>query len=119
MAKSVLIVEDDFDLLFLYRSVLERGGYETVETADATEAIAQLAQRSFDLIILDLQMPDYPGTYVLDYLIQNKRFEPHIVVITANDHMADEVRQRGVKHILIKPVALLDVRSLIQSLIGT
>lgn len=115
---SILIVEDDEDLLYLYRTVLERGGFETVETFDAAEAIAQLQYRTFDIIILDLQMPEHPGVELLDYLAQNPHHNLEVIVITANDHMAQEVRERGVEHILIKPVGLFDVKNLIERILG-
>ena len=109
----ILVVEDDPDLLFLYQTALTQGGYDPVTAANATTAMAEIDQAAFDLILLDLNMPDHHGSVVIDYVRSGKGHkETHIVIITANDHWINEAVSRDVQDILIKPVAMIDIIAL-------
>jgi two-component system response regulator GlrR len=113
----ILVVEDDPDLVFLYNTALTNSGFEVISADSARVAMAELDYDTFDLIILDLNMPDAHGTAVIDHLRRDARHESlPIVVITANDHWLDDVLQRGVEHIMVKPVSMKQVVELIRML---
>src|SRR5688572_22902109 len=102
---NILVVEDDPDLRFLYRTTLTHNGMGVVEAESVTIAMAELDHASFDLIMLDLNLPDHYGTAVIDYMRQSDRHNhTKILVVTANDHWIDAVLERGVSKILVKPV---------------
>lgn len=56
-----LIIEDDDDLATITATHLMRGGYEVVAVGTCTQALEQLSQSQFDLIILDEVLPDMKG----------------------------------------------------------
>jgi DNA-binding response OmpR family regulator len=64
MAATVLLVEDEPRLRELLRSYLERAGFTVLSTGSGAEAIAMSASAAPDLVILDLGLPDIPGTAV-------------------------------------------------------
>jgi len=66
----VLIVEDDRGVAKMLRLSLAREGFDTIEAASGSEALAVLEQKSPDAVVLDLQLADAKGGAVLDRLRQ-------------------------------------------------
>lgn len=114
----ILVVEDDFDLLQLYKAALSRPGHQVILAAKTAEALAYLAQDAFDLVILDMNMPDIPGIRVIEHVQADPRLRDlPIVVISANPHYLPSVRALGVEHFLVKPVPMRELLSLIGALL--
>lgn len=65
MASKILIVEDDREIHELLVACLQKEGFETRSSFDGEEALDQLTQTSFELIILDLMIPKIDGYEVL------------------------------------------------------
>ena len=113
----VLIVEDDADLQFLYNTAFTFSRFEVQQAETSTEAIAALDDGLFQAIVLDLNLPDAHGSVVLDAIEKHpEQNVENVIIITANDHWIDNVTQRGVQHILVKPVNMMDVAELIKRL---
>ncbi len=62
--ERILIVDDEKDIAELISDILEDEGYETVISNNGTSAIEKIKQEDFDLILLDVMMPDISGTEV-------------------------------------------------------
>lgn len=62
--ERILIVDDEKDIAELISDILEDEGYETVIANDGTSAINLITDEGFDLILLDVMMPDISGTEV-------------------------------------------------------
>lgn len=74
---SLLLVDDELPLLGLLKKYLEREGYFVETAADGASALAAAQSRPFDLIVLDLNLPDMTGEQVMLKLMdtcQNSRF---------------------------------------------
>lgn len=83
---SILLVDDDPTVRGLMRKTLERDGADLREAADGVEALARIAERRPDVILLDLEMPGLDGFGVLDEL--RKSFELRsipVIVLTARN----------------------------------
>ena len=89
---TVLIVEDERDLLSLLDFNLRQAGFETLLAATAEEALAQVRRRVPDLVVLDLMLPDMPGTEVCRRLkgAERTRSIP-VVILTAKGEEVDRV----------------------------
>jgi CheY-like chemotaxis protein len=61
MAKKILVVDDEPDMLTFLCTLLEDNGYETVTAVDGEEALQKVASENPDLITLDLLMPNKTG----------------------------------------------------------
>lgn len=72
MARSILLVDDERPLLTLLTKFLERRGYAVTgcETGQAALDLCAEAPSRFDLIVLDLKLPDLPGDQVLARLLE-------------------------------------------------
>ncbi len=82
-APHLLVIDDKFDLLASLKSLLEIHSFR-VTTATSTElAIEAIKRHSFDLILLDLLMPQLSGHEVLRY-VQEKRAEIPVIVISGD-----------------------------------
>ncbi|MSQ90260.1 MAG: PAS domain-containing hybrid sensor histidine kinase/response regulator [Phycisphaerales bacterium] len=110
--RRILLVDDSFDTQRLVASLLRRGGAE-VEVVDhgrrALEAI-ELAgsQRSFDVILLDMQMPELDG-YATAQELRRRGYAGRIVALTGNAIEDDRERclAAGCDDYAIKPIARL------------
>lgn len=119
MTYQILVVEDDYDLSLLYQALLKHIDCEVVITTGGRDALFELKKNTFDLAIVDLQMPDISGIELIRIMRADETYnDTSILVITANDHLRAEVWPLGVQDILIKPVSLEDVTSTVVNLLG-
>ena len=59
--KTILLVDDEMDILELYTLVLESAGFSVIAVSHAADALEQLAIHAIDLVITDYQMPEMKG----------------------------------------------------------
>jgi DNA-binding response OmpR family regulator len=109
---SILIVEDDSSIRRLVRTVLLRQGYQVEIAADGLEAIAKLAVANYDVIILDLMMPNLDG---FSFMAAMARDTPerlkHVIITSAASPAVINERLKGIPFDLLpKP---FDIHELI------
>ena len=109
---SILVVDDEPDLRTLYELTLLREGHDVTSAADLREAREALAQRSFDMLITDMRLPDGLGLELLREGVEQQRREI-CMVITAygSAENAVEALKAGAFDYLTKPVDLKQFRS--------
>jgi two-component system phosphate regulon response regulator PhoB len=89
MAQRILVVEDEPDLLALVRINLEQAGFEVETAENGNDALAALRRAPPDLMILDLMLPDVPGTEICRRVRGSAELsELPVIMLTAK---ADEV----------------------------
>ena len=64
---KLLLIEDDEDTLLLLKEFLEEYDYKVSAQTTVTDALSNLSIYSFDIIILDLGLPDFSGYEILKY----------------------------------------------------
>lgn len=79
----VLVADDDPAIRMLVARVLVRQGYDVSTAFDGADAIAQLEQNRYDLLVLDLMMPRVDGIGVIAHLQSRGEDKPPILVMTA------------------------------------
>jgi CheY-like chemotaxis protein len=80
--RVILVVDDNSDHRKGFRILLERGGYSVVECKSGKEALTALEKKNFDLMMLDLSMPEVDGFEVLR-VVRSKHSELKVVVVSA------------------------------------
>ncbi|HMK42924.1 MAG TPA: response regulator [Dissulfurispiraceae bacterium] len=85
---KILIVDDEKNILKLYKAELEDEGYTVVTANSGAEAISIYEQENPDLITLDIMMPEMDGIQVLRQ-IKQKRPDIPIIMLTAYDYRDD------------------------------
>lgn len=105
LSGAVLVAEDNPDNQVLIAYLLRRCGVRYQMVANGVEAIRQLELRSYDLVLLDIQMPECGGEAVVQWMRSHDRRTP-AVAITANmmSHQVESYLKQGFQHCLSKPV---------------
>lgn len=115
---SILLLEDNADMLNMLAQVLEWGGYEVIAGRsgqagiDLLEAGAQLP----DIIISDLLMPEMGGLEFLDYVRSNEHWaDLPVIIMSAHSSSKDqqEAMQHGADDFLVKPFNLEDFNEIL------
>jgi two-component system response regulator PilR (NtrC family) len=111
---SALIVDDEPDIIELLEITLNRMGVETRSAGTVARAKKLLQERTFDLCLTDLKLPDGDGLELVE-MIQNSEAPLPVAVITAHGNMdtAITAMKKGAFDFISKPVDLLALRQLI------
>jgi len=110
MANSVLLVEDETLLRETLAELLTEEGFEVVQAENGVEGRERLLDRSFDLVLTDIRMPEMEGTELLHHA-QTIAPQTPVVIMTAFGTVdsAVEAMRRGAVDYLLKPVQFEDV----------
>ena len=98
---TVLVVDGDLGVQDLFRTFLKQMGFSRVVVGTATEAIKGLRKQKFDLMFLDLQLPDAPGDQVYKTA---KQIDPDLNVIVITGYPDSEILDRILQ---VSPVTVL------------
>ncbi|MGJ0516321.1 MAG: sigma-54-dependent transcriptional regulator [Methylomicrobium sp.] len=111
---SALIVDDEPDIIELLEITLNRMGVETRSAGTVSRAKKLLQERTFDLCLTDLKLPDGDGLELVE-MIQNSEAPLPVAVITAHGNMdtAITAMKKGAFDFISKPVDLLTLRQLV------
>ncbi|MCR8744814.1 response regulator transcription factor [Romboutsia lituseburensis] len=90
MNESILVVEDDFDIQELIVEFLSSQGYKVDSASDGLEGIQKFKQKKYDLIILDVMMPNLDGHSVCKMIRKNSNVP--IIFLTALNDETDQVK---------------------------
>jgi DNA-binding response OmpR family regulator len=106
-SRTILIVDDDHELVDGLRMVLERQGYRVLRASNGQEGKAVIYNQRPDLVILDMMMPRMGGYPVLEHF-KGKPEAPPIIMITANEGSRHKAYAEylGVVDYIRKPFAM-------------
>jgi excisionase family DNA binding protein len=114
---TVLVVDDDESLQSLFKIFLKKIGFSRIVVGTVKDAIAALEKQKFDLLFLDLKLPDGPADDVYDAA---KEADPNlpIVVITGypGSEMLDRILAKGPVTILKKPLKVEQLQQTVRIL---
>ncbi len=105
--RTILVVDDDFEIMQAIRAVLENKGYRVITASDGNAGINVAERENPDMVIVDMMMPKKSGFLVLERL-KKKTQPPRIIMITANEggrHRA-YAEMLGVDDYIRKPFAM-------------
>lgn len=107
-AKTVLVVDDDREILGSLQAVLETKGYRVLTARDGQAGLALAQSDSVDLVVVDMMMPKQSGFVVLDTLKGRGAPGPKVIMMTANQGSRHRAYAEllGVDDYLHKPFGL-------------
>lgn len=86
---NILVVDDQLDVLALLELTLQSAGYRVQTAASGTAAIQLLSDETYDVLLLDIMMPDINGFEVVRHLEENGITCPPLVFLTARAAVDD------------------------------
>jgi DNA-binding response OmpR family regulator len=108
--RSILVVDDDPDVLTTVRMAFEAAGAKVNTANDGNKAVDMAKRLDPDLIVLDMMMPKRSGFLVMETIKPDKNAEtrPYVIMITANEGKRHELyaRHLGVSEYLSKPFSI-------------
>lgn len=114
---NILIVEDESKIAQFLAKGLNESGYQSAIASDGIEALSQLQNQNFDLVILDVMLPKLNGWQVLETLRTFSKTP--VLMLTAKDHVLDRVKglELGADDYLVKPFSYIELLARIKSLL--
>jgi CheY-like chemotaxis protein len=120
MPKTILAVDDDRMSLALVKRKLEDNGFEVMTAGNGQEALAQLAQKVPDMILLDVEMPVMNGyTFMMEKAKTPAFVSIPVVVLTAHEENEPLFKRHGVRGYLIKPLNMEQLLTKVAETVAT
>jgi PAS domain S-box-containing protein len=116
---EILIVDDDTNFRVLLEEYFNKQGFRAAAVGGGEDAIDLLAEKEFDVALLDLVMPGMDGYDVMDY-INDRELSTHMIVITghASKQSAVASLRKGVYDFLGKPFDMEELYVSVQNAVG-
>lgn len=114
---SILVAEDNAINRRLITKVLESAGHRVVSVANGKEAVNTFATEIFDLILMDMEMPDMDGLEATRTIRQHEPRNSHIAIYALTAHTSTADRERcfsaGMDGFISKPIEIDDVLEIV------
>ena len=107
-----LVIEDNEMLSELYVQALQEAGFQVEGLNNGQIALERLQEAAPDLVLVDLHLPYVSGEKVLDYMLDNPRFEQTRIIVASADGAWASFLSQKVDFVLNKPVSYKQLRSL-------
>lgn len=102
--KQILVVDDDPVVLASCQRILESEGYATCLTSSVQEALQTLEEKKFDLLLVDVIMPEYDGMYLIGNVREKRQGLPILVMSGyPTPETISSGRQLGATRFIAKP----------------
>jgi CheY-like chemotaxis protein len=107
---KVLLIDDNYEITGMISFFLESNNISCKIANDGKEGLERIKNEKYDVILLDLTMPQFSGFDIFDYLKQNDLLKTNNVLLftssnTSKENIQEMVKE-GAKGILIKPISI-------------
>jgi CheY-like chemotaxis protein len=102
---NILVVDDDKNLANTFKLVLQSVGFNVDTAITGLQALYKINRKQYDLVILDINLPDMLGDEVAEKIRENSD-DVKIIMITGYSSFKDDVKEEelGIKEVLMKPI---------------
>ena len=111
---NILIVEDDVDVASVLTETFQHWGYSAENVDTGKGALKKVKQKRFDLILLDIFLPDGKGHELIPKL---KELWPKVGIVTMTGYnsreLEMEVREQGILYYMVKPFEIKSLKELL------
>lgn len=113
---KVLLVEDMPSYQIIINRFLKNLAIQATVAATGQEALIKLKEQHFDLVLLDIQLPDIDGLMVATRARQELNFTNPIIAMTADngDEIAQSIKNAGMNDLIVKPIQQAKLQNLLQ-----
>ncbi len=115
MGLKILIVEDEKPISDIIAFNLKREGWDTVQAFDGKEGLEKALTESFDIILLDIMLPEMDGFEVLSKI--REKSEVPVIMVTAREEERDKIfgLERGADDYVTKPFSIAELMARIKA----
>ncbi len=108
---NILIAEDNFVNKILIERILHKLGYQVDSATDGTQVLNSIHQKQYDVILMDVRMPEMDGFETTQAIRKMTIEQPFIIAMTANAMSSDreECLHNGMNDYISKPLHMDDV----------
>jgi CheY-like chemotaxis protein len=115
---KVLVIDDNSEITDMLSFYLEEADYECKVVNDGKEGLQAIKLDDFDLVLLDLAMPEFSGMDIINSLkAENLLEKKNIIILTASALHEEETEalvRDGIRSVLKKPISIEDLTSALQ-----
>jgi DNA-binding response OmpR family regulator len=104
LKKSVLVVDDDKQIVKTFTQILEKAGYAVDTAQTAAEAKKKLSQNHYDVALIDIRLPDEEGTDLLLKIPEASDTAKIIVTGYSTAEYGEKAADYGADDFLVKPI---------------
>lgn len=103
MKSKIMVVDDEIHIRELVRFYLDKAGFDTIEAANAEEALDIVENQYIDLAVVDIMMPGMDGFELVEQMRQYREFP--VIMLTAKSQSKDKLRgfSLGIDDYVTKP----------------
>src|SRR6516225_9376630 len=114
----LLVVEDEKRIADFLSRGLEGAGYAVDVASTGAAALEFMHSADYDLVVLDLMLPDMDGLQVMDR-IRNRKLGPPVLILSARGGLDDRVKglELGADDYLVKPFAFVELLARVRALL--
>jgi len=119
--KTVLIIEDEADILNFASRVLELEGYHVLQAKDSDEGLRLVRESQVALVVLDLRLPGHDGWWVLDQMKKEPELSAILVIVftvSAAVSQRDRALSIGAVDYLVKPLSATSLHKAVARALG-
>ncbi len=115
--KKILVVDDEDNIRELYKEEFTEMGYEVTEVKDGIEALAAIDKVKFDLVTLDMRMPDMDGIETLRRMKEKDKTLP-VIICTAYEEYKHDFGSWCSDAYVVKSSDMSQLRETVKKIIG-
>ena len=113
---TILLVEDNKDLLWLYEQELRFEGYEIVTAYDGIDALEKVHEQPPDIVVMDINMPRMDGIEVMGLILSMNKEIP-VIIHTAYNNYKDNFMSWAAAAYIVKSSELTELKNKIKELL--
>jgi DNA-binding NtrC family response regulator len=115
---TIMVVDDELSIREAFSDWLKQDGFEVETADDGPVALAKIKERHYDIMLIDVKMPDMDGITLLKHLKENNP-DTAVVMMTAHGAIQDavEAMKLGANDYLLKPFELEEISLTIEKLV--
>jgi DNA-binding response OmpR family regulator len=115
MAQTLMIVDDDPQLMRVLAMFFDLEGYHVIQARNGREALDMLQEYQPDILLLDLMMPEVGGEEVVRQIRASRKVRHlPVIIFTAAETREEELRAAGASYFIAKPFSLDGLRDTVQ-----